>query len=1308
MRYVKMSEESNNTVICDTNITTTSTMSTTEPEKETAAIGTVVSTKPADTDTTVETVDIEDLEDGEIDEDDEDDDVVVTGATTSTNQANTSTKSTTKSTNDASSTSKTINDVTVKIPIIDLSHDHTPSPTSVSNSKTSESKSRRSKKGQPPTDDYMEEVEKSLSIILMKAGKEPQLPKCLEARQQQEPKEADSTVSQSRSSRRRKRRKQREEREKEKDKERKDKEKTRFHSPEPYNGAPPLEDDEDDFEMLNVVGGSPSSTPVPKYAPSAYPIYDSAEESYTSYDSCDSLDGERGGGSESKRRRRRNKKERKRGRDRERRARSREDSARGGGPSEKRSRRDSNDDKHRQEPRKLELCKFYLMECCAKKDKCSYMHSDFPCKYYYLGMECPNIETCKFMHEAPLSEQLRNILLKHLETAPKEILGNFKRISRDNAIAMMTKRNEELCKEYKVENTWAPIVNIATNNNRRGGHQAGGGAVGNMLNDQQQQQHQQQKQHNQQQQQQQHQQPHSNIPSLFDIVVKPPVSLLSVGDKHRKSRWTDSPTREEPTTTTQENNTNSFPSYLDLKNLEGIMKAEHIQKLTTLGITNLQEINQFTFGQLQKIGIDFVEISEVQKRVQSRMENKAETEEEPKIATTTAYSEPISMTTTTSASSLCHNPTTDGDSNSNNSTGVVRFEYSQYLKDSNLAFDRCDAYDDERDEEQLVIDDPNMEHEENPRTTTSTSNENDNVHDEPPKTSDLASRLGLHLNPFNPFRTNPGDFLKNEHKSNTNNASSSGFQYNEHKRTRGRSRSRSHSRSRSRSRSRSHTPTRTQSITPEASDSADNDDGDGGTTKAKQPIYERKTMYDFDAVQAQEDERKLSERSDKDMRYVPGSNSMLPFQAVTNYTPATEIDAAMSSHLPMTYKVHEFDMPPANYADLRRNLRATTNTADPRVRRILGLPETRATSVALKRAGRKLSNTIASPEADDTPKYYTPPALSSTQSTTNASERERRIEERRSSISKTASPTVSSSRTDPRLDPRCAASSAATAAAAKASEADKTSSATASASGTAGDSINARITDLGKKMRENMQNSDWYRKLNSNMKIQYNQELARLITELRRFHQDTSPDKNFNFINCNKKIIDDILIQLGIFIDENGEVNKIELDKPDDSELNMNAEARGDYMQQLDFPNPQLNMPNAGYRNPIDFRFPPPALGGGLAGPRLPPIAVAAAAAAAAAAAGGGMPPGGLAGVFNNNNNNMPQQSLLGMPPLFHQFNAGGGNFAPTGSQMAFGFLNFPQQMGGGGGGGGGGPRNFNMDGGQHNRRNPNNRRHFI
>lgn len=69
----------------------------------------------------------------------------------------------------------------------------------------------------------MEEVEKSLSNILNKAGVKPQIPKCLESRQQ-DSKDNEASApghGQSRSSRRRKRKKQRDEREKEK--ERKDK-----------------------------------------------------------------------------------------------------------------------------------------------------------------------------------------------------------------------------------------------------------------------------------------------------------------------------------------------------------------------------------------------------------------------------------------------------------------------------------------------------------------------------------------------------------------------------------------------------------------------------------------------------------------------------------------------------------------------------------------------------------------------------------------------------------------------------------------------------------------------------------------------------------------------------------------------------------------------------------------------------------------------------------------------------------------------------------------------------------------------------
>ena len=47
-------------------------------------------------------------------------------------------------------------------------------------------------------------------------------------------------------------------------------------------------------------------------------------------------------------------------------------------------------------------------------------------------------ESCKFSHE-PLVEETRNILLKHLEAAPKEILGDFPRMSREQALNLVCK-----------------------------------------------------------------------------------------------------------------------------------------------------------------------------------------------------------------------------------------------------------------------------------------------------------------------------------------------------------------------------------------------------------------------------------------------------------------------------------------------------------------------------------------------------------------------------------------------------------------------------------------------------------------------------------------------------------------------------------------------------------------------------------------------------------------------------------------------------------------------------------------------------
>ena len=40
--------------------------------------------------------------------------------------------------------------------------------------------------------------------------------------------------------------------------------------------------------------------------------------------------------------------------------------------------------------------------------------------------------------------QVKNILLKHLETAPKEILGNFPRLSRDGALTMINNTEKNL------------------------------------------------------------------------------------------------------------------------------------------------------------------------------------------------------------------------------------------------------------------------------------------------------------------------------------------------------------------------------------------------------------------------------------------------------------------------------------------------------------------------------------------------------------------------------------------------------------------------------------------------------------------------------------------------------------------------------------------------------------------------------------------------------------------------------------------------------------------------------------------------
>ncbi|VEN42163.1 unnamed protein product [Callosobruchus maculatus] len=149
-------------------------------------------------------------------------------------------------------------------------------------------------------------------------------------------------------------------------------------------------------------------------------------------------------------------------------------------------------------PMKLELCKFYLMDCCAKGDKCSYMHSEFPCKFYHTGLNCTQGDNCKFAHGKPLSDGLKQILFKHIETAPRDILGGFPRLNRDEVLSMINVTQSKLQQEHGMP------VSETNESDPKGG-----------------------------------------IPSLFDISVPCPPELIGFDGKmdkagrNRPSRWQD-------------------------------------------------------------------------------------------------------------------------------------------------------------------------------------------------------------------------------------------------------------------------------------------------------------------------------------------------------------------------------------------------------------------------------------------------------------------------------------------------------------------------------------------------------------------------------------------------------------------------------------------------------------------------------------------------------------------------------------------------------------------------------------------------
>ena len=196
------------------------------------------------------------------------------------------------------------------------------------------------------------------------------------------------------------------------------------------------------------------------------------------------------------------------------------------------------------------------MECCAKRDKCSYMHGDFPCKYYYLGLKCQN-KDCKFNHGKPLTDDLKVILLKHLETAPKEILGDFPRLSRDHAQGLIVTTHAKLLADFGMEV------------------------------------------------------PAAKIPSLLDVVTsKPPPDII---DRNKKSsRWLQKPENFSQPPPDIPAPPKSSASSVSLKTLVGVLTVKQIDDLASLGIETVNQINHLTVAQLNELGLTVTQISEIQ------------------------------------------------------------------------------------------------------------------------------------------------------------------------------------------------------------------------------------------------------------------------------------------------------------------------------------------------------------------------------------------------------------------------------------------------------------------------------------------------------------------------------------------------------------------------------------------------------------------------------------------------------------------------------------------------------------------------
>lgn len=101
------------------------------------------------------------------------------------------------------------------------------------------------------------------------------------------------------------------------------------------------------------------------------------------------------------------------------------------------------------------LCEDYCITGYCARTECFLMHKEFPCKFFYLGLDCADGDDCKQAHKSEfLTNEMKHGLLNHIFKSRPEVLGeeffNFKKTKTiPEIITLLEKRLSEFPQPVK-------------------------------------------------------------------------------------------------------------------------------------------------------------------------------------------------------------------------------------------------------------------------------------------------------------------------------------------------------------------------------------------------------------------------------------------------------------------------------------------------------------------------------------------------------------------------------------------------------------------------------------------------------------------------------------------------------------------------------------------------------------------------------------------------------------------------------------------------------------------------------------------